>query len=324
MCADLEHHPPIDPGLHAKLHRWVAASLVTDAEADAIEAFEAGEARAASRRVPLVTEALAYLGAALALGAGAAVLADRWADMHAITRASAVGIAALGLLLAGWLLRGSEEPAIARLTSVLWLLASGLVVWFSWVLALDVFETPTDRMAGLVGGAVGLAVSASLYAYRRSTLQHVAVAVTLASTTAFAFYDPAWNGVAWCVIGVAWFGLGVARVLVPRRTALAIGSIGALVSALVLATDQHAAGLLLGSVVAVALVAASVRLRETPILAIGVVGMFLFLVQTVAYFFQDTLGAPIALLAAGAIVLVVALVLARRSRPTRSGPRSPS
>ena len=323
MSAGLDHHPPIDPGLHAKLHRWVAESLITSAEADAIEAFEAGEARATSRRVPLVTEALAYLGAALALGAGAAVLADRWADMHAITRASAVGIAALGLLLAGWLLRGSEEPAIARLTSVLWLLASGLAVWFNWVLALDVFET-TDRMAGLVGGAVGLAVSASLYAYRRSTLQQVAVAVTLACTTGFAFYDPAWNGVAWCVIGVAWFGLGVARVLVPRRTALAIGSIGALVSALVLATDQHAAGLLLGSVVAVALVAASVRLRETPILAIGVVGMFLFLVQTVAYFFQDTLGAPIALLAAGAIVLVVALVLARRSRPTRSVPRSPS
>src|SRR3989304_3770281 len=61
--------------LGGRLLRWVDASLITSEQAEAIRAFE--EVPAEPRRVPLIAEALGYLGAALALAAGAARLGAR-------------------------------------------------------------------------------------------------------------------------------------------------------------------------------------------------------------------------------------------------------
>lgn len=59
-AADLRHRHPTEPKLHTMLQRWVTQSLITPAEADAIEAFEGRETTSAQRGVPLLTEALIY------------------------------------------------------------------------------------------------------------------------------------------------------------------------------------------------------------------------------------------------------------------------
>ncbi|HZD78668.1 MAG TPA: hypothetical protein VE646_01325, partial [Actinomycetota bacterium] len=58
-----------DEDLRRHLEAWVARELISTEEAEAIRAFEVGTAPS-PRRVPLVTEVLAYLGAGLAIAAG--------------------------------------------------------------------------------------------------------------------------------------------------------------------------------------------------------------------------------------------------------------
>ncbi|HEX9311548.1 MAG TPA: DUF2157 domain-containing protein, partial [Actinomycetota bacterium] len=65
-------------GLPRHLDEWVRASLITEAQADAIRAFEDRKAPRAS--VALITEALGYLGAALAAAAAAVLVGRSWND----------------------------------------------------------------------------------------------------------------------------------------------------------------------------------------------------------------------------------------------------
>ena len=129
---------------------------------------------------------------------------------------------AVALVAIGWLLRASDEPAIGRLASVLWFLASCGVLWAGWVLAYDALET-SDRVAGITSGGSAVAVSAVLYLLRRRSLQQVALAGAITYTVGFAFFEPTPNGIAWWTLGVVWFFLGKADVLPPQRVALAIG-----------------------------------------------------------------------------------------------------
>jgi hypothetical protein len=324
MTTDLNHQP-VDPDLHRKLETWVTASLITPHEAEAIERFEEHETavETAPRRVPLVTEALGYLGAVLALAAGIALFAERWEDLAVGAKLAAIGVAAAVALGSGWLLRSNAEPAIRRLGSVLWAGSVGLVAWFAAVLAMDVLET-SDRTTAIIASVTAAIVAGGLFAFRRRPLQQIALYVALFYVVGFVFEDPVPIGTAMLVIALGWFALGWRGILQPRYTALVLGSLGALIGPMTITSEAIGAGVLIGLVVAAGIVAAGVVLRETVLLAIGVLGLFWFLIRGITYFFEGTVGVPIALLAAGAIVLAVALVLARRSGTTRTGPRSPS
>jgi hypothetical protein len=324
MTTDLHHHPA-DPDLHRKLETWVTASLITPQEAEAIERFEEHETavESAPRRVPLVTEALGYLGAVLALAAGIALFAERWDDLAVGARLAAIGVAAAAAFGFGWLLRNSSEPAIRRLGSVAWAGSVVLVAWFAAGFATDVLET-SDRTTGIIASVTATIVAGALFAFRRLPLQQLALFVALFFAVGFLLEDPVPIGTAMLVIGLAWFALGWRDILEPRYTALVLGSLGILIGPMTIAGEATGAGLLIGLAMAAAVVTAGVLLREAALLGIGVVGLFVFLIRTVTYFFEGTVGVPIALLAAGAVVLAVALILARRYGTTRTGPRSPS
>src|SRR4030095_12437179 len=84
--------------------------------------------------------------------------------------------------------------------------------------------------------------------------------------------------------------------------------------------------------VSVGLVAASVSLRHTPMLGLGVAGLFAFSVWAIGYYFGETMGTPLVLLVARVVLLAVAFVAARlrgltseRSSPhPKRGPDRPS
>ena len=324
MTTDL-HHRPMDPNLHRKLEAWVTASLITTQEAEAIERFETREEveAAAPRRIPLVAEALGYLGGVLGLAAGIALFAERWDELAVGVRLASVGAAGVFAFVAGWFLRRSVEPAILRLGSVLWAGAVAMVTWFSILFAVDVLET-SDRATGIIASVSATIVAATLYAVGRRALQQLVLFVALLYAIVFALEDQVWIGSAMLAIGLAWFELGWRELLEPRFTAMVLGSLGVLIGPMTIAGEANGTGLLIGLVMAAAVVTAGVLLHETVLLGIGVVGLFFFLIRTITYFFEGTVGVPIALLVAGAIVLVVALVLARRYGTTRTGPRSPS
>jgi hypothetical protein len=74
---------------------------------------------------------------------------------------------------------------------------------------------------------------------------------------------------------------------------------------------------------AAGLVALSVPTRQTPLLALGMIGAFGYITWAVTNYFQDSLGAPVALVIIGAVFLalaVVAGVLAQRNKGKAARP----
>ncbi len=327
MSADLDHRPPMDPTLHAKLLRWVEQSLITPTEADAIETFEARRAEPTPRRVPLLTEALAYVGAALAGAAAAVLLGERWNDLTPAVRAASVGTAFVVTLAAGWVLRRNDEPAIARLTSVLWAVATGLFGWLAWLIAYDVLDH-RGRVPALVAGVAITALASPLYAMLRKALQQVGLFAGLLTIVGSAFGEggqgtavmvPVW------IVAVAWVVLGGRGVLPPKRVAFVAGPLVALWAPMAFTNGGEGAGMWLGLATATALIVAGVTMHEPVLLGFGAVGVFGYLIRVLVYLFGDTAGMPVALLVAGAAVLAVAVGFARRSSSaTRSARRSPS
>jgi hypothetical protein len=311
-----------------RIDRWAAAGIITSEQAEAIRRFEAEELRRAETgrgRVPLVTEALGYLGAALAFAALAAALAQTWNDMAVGLRA-AIPIVCTVLLFAGGLaLWKNPEPAFVRFGSALWFLSVAAFGWFLFVLMKDVVVA--EENAALVTGIGTLAYGGILYAMRRWPLQQLAVlggamlaAGGLAQRLGGGDGGNAWIGVALWVVGVAWLVLAGSGVLVPRFLGYGLGAVVVLegsqiVTGMASGSVVHL-GLLLGLVTSAVLVAASIWLRENVLLIFGAIGLFGFLLGTIAHYFGETLGAPLVMLAAGLILLAVAVMTMRLRRFT--------
>ncbi|HEU4354510.1 MAG TPA: DUF2157 domain-containing protein [Actinomycetota bacterium] len=326
MPADLDHPPATDPVLREDLRRWVAASLITPAEADAIRAFEGRLHEAEPRRIPMITEALAYVGAALAAAAGVVLLGERWSDLTPGVRVASVAIGFAVALVGGLLLRGRRgDPAIERLMSVLWGVATGLFGWLAWLLAHDVLDLRGSTPALWCGIAV-TALGGVLYLFLREGLQQIAVFAGLL-TIVGASVDPG-TGLTVVVwgIGVGWIVLGALNRLPPERAAFIGGPLVALWAPIALTNGGEGYGMWLGLATAVGLIVASLGLHQTVLLAFGTIGVFAYLVRVIERLFGDTAAMPVTLLIAGATVIAVAVWLARRSarRASRSARRSPS
>jgi Predicted membrane protein (DUF2157) len=306
-----DDHCPVPPGngLPRHLDEWVRASLITEAQADAIRAFE--DRRAPRESVTLITEALGYLGAALAAAAAAVLVGRSWTDASPGLRILLPGVVALVMVAAGWSLRRTEDAAIARLASVLWLLAAGLSGWFGGQLASDGFDASDQAVVLAVG--IGVTVTAvPLYLARRRALQQIAVIAGLMILAAGTSRGSGTAvGLAYLVIGFAWTALGWMRRAEPRRVSLTLGPLAGLTGAFVVSAVRTNVGVWLGIAVSVGLIAASVSLRHTPMLGLGVAGLFAFSVWAIGYYFGDTMGTPLVLLVAGVILLAVAFVAAR-------------
>jgi len=321
MSADLDQRLPVDPRLHAMLHRWVAESLLTLAEADAIEAFEARESKVAPRRIPLLTEALVYVGAALAAAAAAVLLGERWDDLTPAARAASVAVAFLVMVVAGWALRGSEDPALARVTSVAWFVATGLFGWLVWIIAYDVLDH-RGRVPALVAGVAIATLGGALYLVLRRGLQQIAMLVGVLMIAGASFGEGSGTMIAVWVVAVAWIVAGGLGLLPPKDITFVGGPVVALWTPLALGAGD--VGMWLGLGTGIALVVAGVATHESVLLGFGAVGVFAYVMRVLVRLFGDTAAMPIALLVAGVVVLVLAVVYARRSGTTRSARRSPS
>ncbi|HEX9716374.1 MAG TPA: DUF2157 domain-containing protein [Actinomycetota bacterium] len=316
---DERRNAPEGPELPGRLDRWVTASLITREQADAILRFETSRRPgAAPRSIPLVTEALAYLGAALALAALFVFLSQAWDDLRVGGRVAVFGVVAAAFFAGGFVLRANPEPAMHRLGSVLWALSAGFVGGFAAVLALDGFGA-SDRGGFIAAGAGGSIYAGALYAARRQTFQQAALAAGLVVLAAGLFWEsPGGVGIALVVLGLAWLGLGWLERLEPRRTAFAIGALGLLIGPLFLAEPALAAALVVGVLGSAGLIVASIALRQTVLLGLGTAGLFVYLTWAIGHYLGETIGLPLALLVAGLAAIAVAVVVAR-IRPLASG-----
>ncbi|HUG85175.1 MAG TPA: DUF2157 domain-containing protein [Euzebya sp.] len=310
------------------LTTWVDEGLISPEQAAAIRHHEStatrpsGVSSATERsggRSSVLAEAVGYLGAVLTLVAGGLLLNEFWEQITAWGRLALTTVLTLVVFAAGWTLRKRPQPAIQRLTSVLWF-ATSVGVAFVVGLAGDQAARPDRDLALAVALAVAV-VSALLYQRRQSPLQLLAfsggVVATAMAALAYpqAEVDSFFFGLLLWALGVAWFLLATGGWLRPARTAQVLGLLAIGVGCQVGSFgDVTRVAVVLALVSAAVLLWLSVAGGDTVVLSFAMAGVFVFLPQAVFTFFGDSVGAPLALLITGLLLVgaAVALVTLRR------------
>ena len=224
-------HSADDAILTQRLAIWVAERVISRADADAIAAFESRRPTVPEGRgVTPVTEALAYLGSALAIAAGGTVLGGEWDGLSTAGRIAVPGTIWLVLFGVGWSIRGATSPPRVRLARILWFLSAAALTWTVGSVVVDGFRA--ERWP-LWGGAAVVLFAGALYLARPSTLQQLALVAGLI-LLAVGLAEDSWTamGVAFWAIGAAWILLGWRRLLVEPGAASTVGSLLVLVGAL--------------------------------------------------------------------------------------------
>ena len=311
--------------LGRRLERWVQAGAIRPDQAEAILRLEGsgepgtgapenreGRPEEPGGRRTAVAEVLGYLGGTLAAVGAVVIGARSWADLGRGGRVAALAVVSAALLGAGWMLRGRGRT-LDRLAGVLWLLSVG-----SWAGLLGVLgggASPGGHTA-LVVSAGSTAYAGLLWALARRALQQVALfAAAMATVAAVAaeLTDDAGllTGLGFLALALAWLELARRGAVGPRRTAEALGALGAVAGCETIHWDRSsAAGIGLELLVAVGLLVAGSGLRRTVLLGVGAAALFLAVAEVAGQYWR-TLGAPVAILLAGLGLLAAALAVAR-------------
>ncbi len=301
--------------LSEQLSRWVEAGLITKDQASRIRVHEQERAKPDERRTPLIVEALGYIGGALAVIAVIILAQEFWADLELWGKLALLGMVSLGLLIAGWVLRDSKLEAVRRLAGFLWLFAAVGTAFTFGILSADGFDAEPET-AILFGASAAALLGVVLWRLRAESLQQLAffasmVAAGTAAVGTFGWPEEMFGLVVWGA-GTAWLLLTWGTVIRPETTGYALGAATSLVGMQMLTGFADAGWpALLGVAMAGALIAASVTLRQIVLLGIGAVGIFVFVPQVVFQYFGDSLGAPVALLISGAVLIAGAVALSK-------------
>lgn len=304
-----------------RLDEWTAAGLIDAEHARRIRDYEAArdEPAAPRDRLPAAAEAVGYLGAVLAIVAGGLVVGEVWDQLTAWGRVTLAGLVTVVLLIAGASLRTRDHPAVMRLTGLLWLGAVAGVAATAG-LGADQRELTAEAVTVIASGAA-LLLAAVLYALRRTALQLIALSLATGATALSLLSVPqaevdvgAYGLLLWG-LGVAWALLAAGGWLRPERTATVMGLLAVGIGCQVgTAGTYQSSAIVLALVSAAVLIWLSVVADRVLLLGFGVAGVFVFVPQAVFVFVGDSIGAPLALLLTGLLLVATAvgMVVLRR------------
>lgn len=299
------------------LRRWVEAGLLTADDADRLEAWEAAQVsspRTESR--PGAMEALLYLGVVI-LSAGVwALLAQGWSELEAWARVLSVAVPFGLMLAAGAALRLSDDPQYRRGSQAAWFVAVPLFTGLLGVIFEEYGPGIDDRGdLMMVIAAATLLLACVLWLLNPGHAQVLALALSagfLGETMGASpdEYSRRVSGVALLVAGIAGATLADAEWLTPRRSARAFFAV-----LLILGPFQAGVGgttgfELLAGAAAAAVVAFGVWREDFALVMVGVAGAFIVLITFIFEHFAKDLGAPLALMLSGAVVIAGVMALA--------------
>jgi hypothetical protein len=298
-----------DISIDRQLDRWVAAGLMTADQAARIAAHERqlGSSPVAApmlppappahpRRIPVVAEALGYIGGMLGI-VGLVLLVSRyWADMAVAGRLGLAAGGAVALVGAGWLVHEHADPALARLRWFLWMASSAATGLFAAVVAIDVFELHESRMVCVIATAVALE-SGLLWWWRERPVQQLTTLVASMVAIGTLFDQVFSTG----VTGAALWVVGVVLVLIALRHLTPVPIVTLLVGGGTTAAGAGIASdtwigpamlaLVVSAAIALALAAMPGMVRPTVerrVLAVmGAIALFQSLPMTIAHFARD-------------------------------------
>jgi hypothetical protein len=237
---------------------------------------------------------------------------------------AAVAGAAAFFLLAGILVRRVREPAIQRLVGVVWFLSAACVGAGAGAAAHDVSGT-SGAATVLAAGVAVTVYAAALWLVRRRALQNAALFAGLVITICGIIATVArpsgqlhllGYALALWGLGLAWAWLGWRQYVEPVWVTMPCGAILALYAPSLTVGSQGWV-YAIGIATAAAAMAASVPLRNAPLLALGTLAMFGYVASVTVQYFHRSLGVPAALAIAGVLILGLAVVSARLMRAAR-------
>lgn len=298
--------------LPERLGSWVDAGLITEDQADAIRAHEAEP----PDRAPAWVEPVAYLGAVLvgvALFLFGLEVWDRLAPWGRLTLALLVTVVLVGT---GVFLRRSDSGAARRAASFSWFLGLAGVLASSALAVYDVLDVQEEWAVVIVAG-VTLVASIGLYVAARTGLQQVAMGLATAfmvvSLMAVLPISPPWiAGLLLAGAGAGWLLLTWGGILTPEPVGWVLGSLLVLGIGFGTVDDGSAWWAGAGLVVALALIWLSTRIDLRSVLAVGAVGLLVWIPTTVVTLFEDSIAVPVAILVTG-VVTLTAVVIGVRS-----------
>lgn len=274
----------------------------------------------------LVAEALGYVGAALAVVAGLLLTPQFWSDLQSWAHAAILAVVAVSLFVAGQVVTSHEPGPARRLSSFLWLLSVVAVAGTAGIVFNEIVAVDRDLVA--LGMALPTAAWAGvLWRWRPRALQELATGVAVIATGIglLGAIDPSlvdFSGLLIWAIGVAWLLLAWGNVVAPVAPAWVFGGVAALFGPLVIFEVIRWESLL-GLATAGGLVAAGVLWRRTVVLGLGVAGVFVYVPTTVFSFFGEALGAPLALLVVGVVLVAGSVRLLRLRSGLTADPATP-
>ena len=306
---------------------WVAEGIISEDQARRIRAREglAHGALAPPARpsmMPLVIEALGYLGGAIVVVATVLIANRYWADLTSTVRLSLLGAAALLLLVGGWLVPERLGDVGTRMRSVVWVVSTGAVAGFLGVLGGQVADVHGSHLALIVTGGTA-AYALALFVTRPAVLQQVAMMGLLGGTATAALATlvggDSWPPVGLWVVGVAWIVLGQIGALRPTGVARAGGATLAVFGAMFSAFPGADPAIAFSLATVAAVVVLAVVVSDLALLAIGSLGAIQAIIAAANEWFPDSLVAAVALLLVGGGLVGAAIWIARRRGRAQEG-----
>lgn len=306
--------------LERRLEAWERAELISADQAARIARYEQDDDDSAPDRRSGAAEAVGYVGTALAFGALALLLDDLWQQIVPTGRVAMASTATVLLAVAGWTLRNNPAEPMRRLTSVLFAAVVAGVAWVVFLLTDEVWDLADVDVAAWVA-ATAFATALLVHRMRHRALGQLVLLAAAVAVVAAALARPAiapaavWTGLSYWGLGGVWLLLGLGEWLPPRRVAVTSGGVLTLLALQFAGFDtSRMAVLILAVTTGVALIALAVAIRQTPLMLVGAVGIFVLIPQLAFELFGDAVGAPATLLISGVLLVVGAVVLGRVRR----------
>lgn len=309
-----------DPRLLASLDAWRQAGLIDDAQRARIVEFERNArialrptAAPRTRRVPLVAEALGYLGGILGV-VGLVLLVTRyWPDMATAARLAVSLAGAVGLGLGGLAVRPAGEGALVRLQSALLAAATACSAVVAGVMAVDVFGADDPSVTALACAATVAVVSLALWRFGDRPVQQATCLAALPVTAGLVMHQVASDGfvgIAVMAVGLLLLAIGLQHVATFPPITVGIGAAAAEIGAGFTAADWRGPGFatLLLAAGAVLVLAGTFRPVRTDaervvLTVVGGVGLLVGVPNTIGHFAQH------AGIATGLVLWVVGVAL---------------
>lgn len=308
------------------LQRWIAAGILKPETAETIRVFEREQGEPEAGERPGVLEALLYLGVVVLSVGVFSLFTQNWENLESWARVAAIGVPTLLLFGVGAALRSSDEPQLKRGGQAAWLATVALFAGFTAVTIHEYglgFGDVDDPGALLIIAGASFALAVLLWVASPSYPQIFAIAgATVFLGQAMGNWPDDFSrelaGITIFVIAVAGIGLAELGWFTPTIAAQFLFSGLAIMGPFEASVDSGPIAFeLLAAAAAAAVIAYGVLRASFLVVLVGVGGAFFVLINLIFRHFSDRIGAPMAMMISGAILVAGVLLLALYRRESQ-------